>query len=159
MEFEVKTALLDQIAIVLHGWLSDSTHFVDSIANYPSGSTGGYRQALFPSFSLGNGPLQNAVEHVNFLKFVVQLIGEENTCVAAVIGEDENMNRALERWFASKFVNRHSHSVNLTITDFLKGHSQIIDEGQALRELCSDIPAKSLRWETLPFARLCNMTR
>lgn len=71
--FKVKNAFPGQIAVVLDGWLLSSTHCLDSAATYPSGSTEGHPQALLAFSPLENEALPIAVEHVNILKFVVQL--------------------------------------------------------------------------------------
>lgn len=95
--YKSKIALSDQVAIIFDGWSPILTHFVGISATYPSNKAAGYDQALLAFSYVGNELSQDAVEHVDILKIVLQLSGKEKTTFSAIIGDSANLNRTLAR--------------------------------------------------------------
>lgn len=52
------------------------------------------------------------------LEFVLKIFGKKEACIAAIIGDNANVNRALTLKFRSRFVDGHRHRFDLTVKEY-----------------------------------------
>lgn len=160
VEEKIKEKLPSRFAVIFDGWTGGDTHYVSVFASFPAVNACGYESVLLALAPMGEEDSHTADEHYSFLKFVLSVYGKTIENVVALVGDNENTNRAFGRRVGPTFVGCHSHRFNLAVRDVLADHKALIGKVHDLmRRISFQIPSAKLRRLTPLKPKMGNETR
>lgn len=128
VEEKISLLLPSKFAIVIDGWTSHSTHFVGMFATFPSENTNGYEKFLLAFSPMGTEMEFTAIEHYNFIEYVLSVYKKTLENVVAIIADNCDTNKALANLCLVPMIGCASHRYNLAVKDVLVEHSDLIDK-------------------------------
>ena len=132
VEKKLAKMIPDSFALVFDGWTHVSTHYLSIFATWGSNEETGYEVALLGLSPLENEETLSAVEHENYITYVLNLFGKSAENVACVIADNNNTNKAVADAMGASFIGCASHRFNLAVQDIIEIHATVVDKVQTL---------------------------
>lgn len=159
-EKKISDELPDKFSIIFDGWSSLGSHFVSIFASFPFENSLGYKVVLLAVSPMENEDSLSSAEHLDFLKYTLSIYGKSIENVVAMVGDNENTNKAFARLAGCPFIGCASHRFNLAMKDIISEYrDEITKVNDLMKKLSYQIPAAKLRRFTHLKAKISNETR
>lgn len=115
-------------------------------ATFPASNPSGYESVLLALALMGCEESLTAEDHYIFLKFMLSVQGKKIDSVVALVGNNENINKALGCRVGPAIVGSHSQRLNPDVKDILAEYSKVVNKVRILVQSFSyNIPFSKLR--------------
>ena len=128
VEKKIANELPDNFALVLDGWPTDSTHCLAIFASFETTTSTKYRTRLLAFSPLSNECRLDGEEHVQFIKYVMELFGKSLDDITCLIGDNCSFNNSISLITDIPMIGCASHRFNLAVCDILGHESEIIEK-------------------------------
>ena len=125
VEQRISNELPNKFALVIVGWTKNSNHFLAVFALWSSSSN------VKCSALLGFSPLLDetkldAVEHYDFITYVLEIYEKDLSSVVCLIMDNCETNKALSNICSKPMIGLASHRFNLAVCEYLTPHGAIL---------------------------------
>lgn len=160
VEEKISSLLPSKFCLVFDGWSSNLTHFIAVFATFPSDNHCGYSARLLTVSPIGDECSLNADDHIDFLKYILELYGKTWSNVIALVGDNVSVNKSISNKTGKPLIGCASHRYNLAVRDIIDGDIDLIDKIAAIMvKLKTLLLSAQLRKLTHLRPRLRNVTR
>ena len=146
VEQNIAALLSKKIALAFDGWWCGSEHYVAVFATYESLSLRDYNSSLLAFSNFEDDESQLATNHIEFLKFLLEVFGKDISNMVAFIAYNSNTNRLIAQLCDKPLMGCNSHRFNVAVVDYMSTHTDAIDRVAVLiSKLRSPVSAAKLR--------------
>jgi hypothetical protein len=122
---KVKAALPSRFGLILDGWSNGTSDHVVAVFATCSHECGAFT-ILLGINELDDPTNQNAANHVDYIKKLLEKVGKDSKCIDFLVGDNTNLNPAIARNLGVPFIGCYSHKLNLAVKAYQDGYSVII---------------------------------
>lgn len=128
VEKKISNLLPQTFAIVFDGWTAGTTHYLGVFASFPQQDGTAYSTRLLGFSPIGDEISLSAEEHIEYLRYVLELFQFTFENVICIIGDNCNTNKSISNKLSIPMIGCASHRYNLAVQDILSEHEELLSK-------------------------------